>query len=562
MSTVSFDNYLLATVSSSIPASDDISHRSKDNMDKLIKDELLRDANNISKRVLWEEDLKHGRTKSILDILIPKSKPALTTEELLEIRYIKKKDGELVYGAPILQRSKSKSTVQWTLARAFAGPNKKPRMEPEWSQTECDTDLEDEDQEVDDEDQEVDDEDKEVDSDDDNSTTEMDGSSWSQESFHIGKKRSNPSSKSTDEKNWELLLRNIYHAMQRKFVEVNKSCVLPKRYWSSEFSTTPIPDDTDAWKPDLVLMDYMLKKLPAHHKSWANVLTAVEITNSELFKGCDISVFLGVATKGYHIMREQPWRCFVLLFSIANFKLRAHYLDRSGMIISEPLNINENPVRFVEVLNAMTLSDCPTRDFDPTIHVFTDLCCSEHKAHQNKQTPHNGPPGVMPKDAKGWIKGNEEDEVYWIMDIVCKSHGLFSRGTVCYRVQDKDGQVLALKDCWVDENSLEDEVKLLRLVEGVPNVVRLVKYWDVKHNGLLHCTSRIREHMGVLQDELIHCNKVHRRMLLTPCGLPLTTFKSVAELVSVFRDLVVGEFLYLLRFFTMTDVCSSQNNGN
>jgi hypothetical protein len=148
------------------------------------------------------------------------------------------------------------------------------------------------------------------------------------------------------------------------------------------------------------------------------------------------------------------------------------------------------------------------------------------------------------------------------MDIVWKGRGLFSRGTVCYRVQDKDGRVLALKDCWVDENSLEDEVKLLRLVEGVPNVVRLVKYWDVKHNGLLHCTSRIREHMGVLPDELIHCNKVHRRMLLTPCGLPLTTFKSVAELVSVFRDLVVGECLYLLRFFTMTDVRSSQNNGN
>jgi len=67
--------------------------------------------------------------------------------------------------------------------------------------------------------------------------------------------------------------------------------------------------------------------------------------------------------------------------------------------------------------------------------------------------------------------------------------------------------------------------------------------------------------MGVLQDELIYCNKVHRHMLLTPCGLLLTTFKLVAELVSVFRDLVVGEFLYLSRFFTMTDVRSSQNNG-
>ncbi|KAJ8590243.1 hypothetical protein M405DRAFT_173064 [Rhizopogon salebrosus TDB-379] len=56
-------------------------------------------------------------------------------------------------------------------------------------------------------------------------------------------------------------------------------------------------------------------------------------------------------------MREQPWRSFVLLFSIANLKLRAHYFDRSGMIISELIQINPNPVRFVDVLNSVTLSD-------------------------------------------------------------------------------------------------------------------------------------------------------------------------------------------------------------
>ena len=535
MSTVFFDRYRLATVTSSIPTGDNFSRRPKHDMDKLIKNELRMGADNIDKRVLWEENLKHGRTKSILDVLIPRSNPALTTEELLSIRYIKKKDEKLVYGAPILQTSKSKSTTQWTLDHPFARQNKKPRMEPD-----CDTDVE------------VDDED---------SMMETDGSNWSQQSFRVGKKRSNFGSQSTDEKNWERLLQNIYHAMRRKFVEADKLCILPKLYWSSEFSTTPIPDDTDARKPDLVLFDYRLKKLPVDHKNWSNVLTVIELTSSELFQGRDISAFLGVATEGYLIMREQPWRCFVLLFSIANFKLRAHYLDRSGMIISDPVNINQNPVRFVEVLNAMTLSDFPTPGFDPTIHICTDLCCSETKAPHNEQTRHNGSPGVMPKDAKGWIMGDEEDEVFWIMDIVWKSRDLFSRGTVCYRVQDKDGQVLALKDCWVDENSLEDEVTLLKLVEGVPNVVRLVKYWDVKHDGLLHCTSRIREHMGVLPDELIHCNKVHRRMLLTPCGLPLTTFKSVAELVSVFRDLVVGEFLYLSRSFTMTDVRSSRNNG-
>ncbi|KAG2741174.1 hypothetical protein P692DRAFT_201727111, partial [Suillus brevipes Sb2] len=156
-------------------------------------------------------------------------------------------------------------------------------------------------------------------------------------------------------------------------------------------------------------------------------------------------------------MREQPWRRFVLLFSIANFKLRAHYLDRSGMIISAPMPIGRHAVRFADVLNAMTLGNHSALGLDPTIHVC------------------------------------DEGEVYWIMAILWKSRGLFSRGTVCYRVQDKDGQEYALKDCWVDADKLEQEVDFLRAVDGVPNVVRLRKYWDVKYDGRVDSTSHIRD---------------------------------------------------------------------
>ena len=135
----------------------------------------------------------------------------------------------------------------------------------------------------------------------------------------------------------------------------------------------------------------------------------------------------------------------------------------------------------------------------------------------------------------------------------------FSHGTICYRVQDQNGEEFALKDCWVDAENLEHEVTLLQAVKGVPNVVSLVKYWDVQYAGQTDCTSRIREHLPAA---LIYSNKVHRRMLLTPCGLPLTDFKSVTELVNVFRDLVVGEFLsYLSRFFVMTVTPSSRRNG-
>jgi hypothetical protein len=104
-------------------------------------------------------------------------------------------------------------------------------------------------------------------------------------------------------------------------------------YWSSKFATTPVPDTTDLCKPDLVLMDFRLQKNESGKKTWVDVLTNIEITKSELVQGKDIPIFLGVATKGYLIMREQPWCCFIILFSIANLQLRAHYMDHSGMII-------------------------------------------------------------------------------------------------------------------------------------------------------------------------------------------------------------------------------------
>lgn len=406
--------------------------------------------------------------------------------------------------------------------------------------------------------------------DEEDSIMDTDGS-WSQQLFDIGQKRPNTLMKTPEEKGWECLLRSIFYAMCNFIRTANDNSssqsnspnplpynVLPApRYWSSEFFTTPIPDATDSRKPDLVLLDYRLKNRTSGNKTWADVLTGIEITKSELLEGRNIPVFLGVTTNGYLMMQEQLWHCYVVIFSIANLKLCAHYMDRSGMIISEPISIGPSIVCFVDILNAMTLSDTPSLGYDPTIHVCTDLCST---------IPHNGLPGNipdMPKGAEGWVVDNDNN-VYWIMAVLWESRGLFLHGTVCYRVRDQKGEEFALKDCWVNAENLEHKVTLLQAVKGIPNVVTLVKYWDVQYARQTDCTLRIHEHVRkLLPAAPIYSNKVHHCMLLTPCGLPLMDFKSVTELVNVFRDLVVGKFLsYLSRFFVMTVTPSSQRNGH
>ncbi|KAG1810371.1 uncharacterized protein HD556DRAFT_1436119 [Suillus plorans] len=344
----SFANYLLAAVSTVTihPV-----RRTKDKMDILMKSELgLQEQD---PRVLWEEDLQPKT--SILKILIPLSN--LKKSEIKRITYIKQVPGSQtqIHRAPVFDK-------EWRLKNAFQKKRKVParctRLQAAQTESQIDTDIE-------------------IEGD---SMLETEGSLGQQAFVKAGMKRAKPVGQ-TEEKNRERLFRAVYYHMRELLKEQvqehsvdgsQRSHILPfteiadLRYWSSEFATNPIPDATDSWKPDLVLLDYRLRKFSFSQKSWKDVLTGVEITQSDLSVDRKIPLFLGVATKGYLMMWEQPWCRFILIFSISKFKLRAHYMDRSGMVISKPLPIVTSPVHFVDMLNTINLANRSSLGFDPT----------------------------------------------------------------------------------------------------------------------------------------------------------------------------------------------------
>lgn len=251
-------------------------------------------------------------------------------------------------------------------------------------------------------------------------------------------------------------------------------------------------------------------------------------------------------------MQEQLWRCFIVLFSITNLQLHAYYMDRSGMIIFQPLSIGANIMHFVNVLNTITLSDLSSLGFNPTIHIYTDLYSTGSHSDLPEGIDH------IPEGIKGWVIDNDS-EVYWIMAILWKNHGLFLCGTVFYQVQDRHGTEFTLKDCWVNAKNLDHEVTLLQAVNGILNVVSLKKYWDVQYARQTDYTERICEHISEnLPEAPIYSNNIHCRLLLTPCGLLLMTFKFLPELVNIFQVFIIDEFLMCLaKFFVMTATASS-----
>ncbi|KAG2114937.1 kinase-like domain-containing protein [Suillus cothurnatus] len=290
------------------------------------------------------------------------------------------------------------------------------------------------------------------------------------------------------------------------------------REWSPEFCPAPISDTTNDQRPGLVLLDSDVQP-----QSWAHVLTCVNIQQSDLGTSHGTILFKGIITKGYLMMREQPWRRFVVLFSLAANRLRAHYMDRSGLIITRPILITANPTRLIDMLNTMSLGNSKVYGMDPTMHMCNESC-------KNMQCE-------VGDQAIGWIEDKQRRKLL-IISILWRSQGLFSRGTICYRVRDKDGVEYALKDCWVDEAKKDHEEKVLEIVRGIPNVVTLIAAWDVEYEGESDSTLRIRNRHGKFSPGF-RC-KYHRRMLLTPCGEPLSTFSSKRELISAFRDFVVA----------------------
>ncbi|KAG1810406.1 uncharacterized protein HD556DRAFT_1436151 [Suillus plorans] len=106
----------------------------------------------------------------------------------------------------------------------------------------------------------------------------------------------------TTEKEFQRLFYTIqYHLHHKLKPHLPFNILAGSRYWSAEFSTSPIPDKYNCQKPDIALFDFAIKNMG---KTWADILSLVEHTSSDLTKKRDIPVFWRSTTKAYLMLRE------------------------------------------------------------------------------------------------------------------------------------------------------------------------------------------------------------------------------------------------------------------
>ncbi|KAG2096726.1 uncharacterized protein F5147DRAFT_778235 [Suillus discolor] len=301
------------------------------------------------------------------------------------------------------------------------------------------------------------------------------------------------------------------------------------RTWSSRNSMRPVKDDEVSQKPDLALLDDVEAR-------WDTIKAICELTSQPYTPSSTIGKSLD--SKAYLLLRRQPWRRFVLLFSLTNEyrELRVHIYDHAGGIVTRPVHIDKAPNRYLHILLSVVFGHLECIGYDPSISIFTktlhpaqlenpilrpstrqqialnqvhgpqmdgategtvpnmDIDASESKSDSDAKTPHSklnlpmDPPQIeIPEDPLcqpfsepiGRITVN--DHAYDILELIFSSQGLIGRGTVCYLARRDDKEYI-IKDHWVlgGKDAVLNEVNMLHEMKGVHGIPELVEYWLVE----------------------------------------------------------------------------------
>ena len=285
------------------------------------------------------------------------------------------------------------------------------------------------------------------------------------------------------------------------------------RLWSSRTSCKPMKGDMP-WKPDLILRedDPFLAAGPQRELSWEDVISFMEVTSvSYSFSNNSKTVRNAIMRKAYAIFASQPSRRFLFAMSIADRKFRAHMFDRSGVVHSRPYDMHKSPRVLLSMLALLTFGNSEQVGYDPTLTYFTHV--PRHLSNTRLNTI----------DVKS--------ETFDIIDRIFFHFLIRGRGTSSWHVCLGKAHYV-IKDSWTHISRLSREEDILRKIQSVKGVPRLVAAWTVRIGNSDDRTDTRRPPSS--SNEV----RVHRRLVLQPVALPLSDFKSICELLSVFIDVL------------------------
>ncbi|KAG6045148.1 hypothetical protein E4U17_000269 [Claviceps sp. LM77 group G4] len=163
------------------------------------------------------------------------------------------------------------------------------------------------------------------------------------------------------------------------------------------------------------------------------------------------------------MLLAQATRRFVVGFTICGTLMRVLVFDRLGGIASEQIDINKEPVQFIEVMLGFFRMSEEDLGFDPTIKI-TD-----------------GEPGIE-------IERNGRSECIVIDGLIIRMRCMVGRPTTCWKAHVKDllETPLVIKNSWQpSERDEEREMLKQATSQNVVNVARYYHHEIVRLDGMI-----------------------------------------------------------------------------
>jgi len=303
-------------------------------------------------------------------------------------------------------------------------------------------------------------------------------------------------------------------------IDTSKTLV-PKRIWSSHFATKPLGGSATKRKPDIILVNNFAQ----NGWVWQDIHSLIEMTVSAP-KGANKTALTPtikrtLGDKAFLMFEAQQNRRYVLVAALIQTLLHVHLYDRAGVVRMVAFDIHKHPLQFLRFLAGIVFTDSDLIGYDPTIQTSPD--------------------GSMTVTV---------ENMYVVKETLCASGMIRGRATICWRAE-RDDCDYAIKDSWVDSGRDTTEIQFLKKAEqcGIEGVPRVVESKDLMVRGVNDTTDSHRPTFSrdnPSNNVFKHLeNRVHRRLVLTPCAIPITHFMSKRELISVLIDIVESMFYSL-----------------
>ncbi|KAH8113917.1 hypothetical protein DFH11DRAFT_1598199 [Phellopilus nigrolimitatus] len=315
-------------------------------------------------------------------------------------------------------------------------------------------------------------------------------------------------------------------------------CSPQRRVYSGKYANIAPSGHASVRKPDIVIVDSKVDEA-TKNASWAQIqgVAGLKCNVSDPLK----NTLEQLAQYVRLCYGNQYDRRFVMAFGIFNTNVSFYYFDRSGVYATEKFDAHAKPELFLRVVMGLLFADRSALGYDPS---FTSEIVMENEK----------------EILKSYV--TVADSRLEIIDVINQDCVIRGRGTLCLKAKDENGNVLVVKDSWVDQSRRDKEFKLLAKVVGIKSVAQLVKHEHVNIDGKPDNTSNARAFMTEIIDwkgefverwrtdeKWTHFNSIefrdHYRISITPFGDSLEDFDSLEELVLAGKDIVEAiEMLY------------------